>query len=331
MKRCSFVIAGALLTSPLFAQPAVRTIPITGAMFREMAISPDSKKVYCLGDNTGKFYRTGKVWDLETGKELKWAQPTPVNGGKMAFSPDGSRIAISGYGGPDIGVFMIDKKESVHRFSFDDPSQYLVFFPDGKRLLACNQTSIRCWDLDKDGDKAAYNIAAVVRGGCALSPDGKLIACSNVGAQPPVVLIASAETGEKIRTIAMPEGKKPPTSLAFTPDGKTLAGSGNDFVLFETATGKETARLPGASANWNCLSIAKAARLAAFITGDGRGISVVDLAAVKVVHRVPDDPAATVSDLAFTPDGKHLVALYLGRRVGSASFIRVWDASKLAP
>src|SRR5262249_4626477 len=104
---------------------------------------------------------------------------------------------------------------------------------DGKLLAASDFFGEIClWDLS-----SAKKLRTFMGGrAAALAPDGKSLAA---GGRNEIILWNTA-TGEEIRRLQWPGHQA--WSLAFSPDGKVLAGGstpGGDIRLWDTASGKE--------------------------------------------------------------------------------------------
>jgi WD40 repeat protein len=140
-------------------------------------------------------------WDLESGKELpvlEWQEGAIT---RMAFSPDGRKLAlaIGDYTEERTGRLAIWQIESrkpertLNLTSGREAIECLVFSPDGKYLAAgCSDrldpknTTILCWDttpawtLWKKLDAGRFTWIT----GLAFSADGKVLAASDAGVGP---------------------------------------------------------------------------------------------------------------------------------------------------
>jgi internalin A len=187
----------------------------------------------------------------------------------------------------------------------------------------------------------------------ALSPDGKILA--RAGTSPPFGPVE--KTGQTIDLWDVASGKKLHTlqghtetiiSLAFSPDGKTLASStatlradapNNEMKLWDVATGKERAPLGGHRKNISFLAFSPDGKTLA--TSGAPGPSHL----ARVTHTI-DDPdvvrlwdvatgkekmelgvGASLTSLAFSPDGKTL-AMGVGGLFGEKKkpgSVQLWD------
>ncbi len=182
-----------------------------------------------------------KVLDAAGGEEL-----TTIRAGGygyilgMAFSPDGTRLAV-GVPGQDI-VKVFDTAEGEDRLQLKGHKggvSWVGYHPDGTRLFTFGMDkAIKVWDaatgqelhtfpedLAQNGDKRS----------AALSPDGKLLAAVDY----PHVLVWDLETGAVRRKF---ENLEHTTAVAFSPDGRQLATShleGTTVRTWDLATGKK--------------------------------------------------------------------------------------------
>ncbi|MGB7540135.1 MAG: hypothetical protein WBM17_16460 [Anaerolineales bacterium] len=197
----------------------------------EAAFSPDGRQAAYVADNPGQDFR-GYVIDVAT-KSRVTALAGTGTAYSLAFSPDGTRLALGGLGVYPNGVIWI-YDTADWRLITELPVNGqnvldLVFSPDGKRLYSAGTDGrIRIWDA------AAGTLLTNFQKGrqanrIALSPEGSFLAsifCSTsdaFGCAKGGVNIWNTADGKILKTF-----EDIASAVAFSPDGALLA-SGGDF------------------------------------------------------------------------------------------------------
>jgi WD40 repeat protein/serine/threonine protein kinase len=188
-----------------------------------------------------------KVWDAQTGQELRTFQVSTGYVSSVAFSPDGKRLASCGSYGKGGEVKVWDAQTGQVLLALQGGGEAVAFSPDGKRLASGSKV----WDAQTGQELLTFQGGS---GGLAFSPDGKHLASCSVrigggGGTRGEVKVFDAQTGQKLLSL---QGGGP--NVAFSPDGKRLAsGSGNTFgpmpgvmKMWDAQTGLELLSLKGA-------------------------------------------------------------------------------------
>jgi len=248
----------------------VRRLELPRSIINALAFAPDGKTLVS-GQADGltaadeEFARAGgkpegppspavRLWEVATGKERQtfW-EPAPAVR-SLAFSPDG-KVLATGCDDKTIRLWQMANGRQLHRLDAGarpgrDPDQLrqlgttvrVLFSPDGKTLLsACEDRTMLVWDaltgkLVRQLPDRGYPVSL------ALSPDGKQFAVGGSSGRTMVSLLQTA-TGEPVSTTVGHLGGV--HSLAFAPDGKTLATAAWDIHLWDAPTGKHRRRLDG--------------------------------------------------------------------------------------
>jgi WD40 repeat protein len=263
----------------------------TGKVIR-LLFSPDGRWIATVHYHTRsgpQRQEVGEVWlwDGETGEQkfLLQQDPGPLPSAvRIAFTPDGQRIALTSTGPSENSV---------------GPSVHIFDVATGKRGV-----TFRINELN--------DIAAL-----AFSRNGDAIAVLSEGA--PTVFIYDVATGKRRRTL---EGHKSPVcDIAFSPDGKRLAsGDGSGTVkVWDLATGKEESwtrieptRIGGGEVWERITALAfspDGQRLA--VCGRGSGLLRMwnlDTGKVDKLESVPRNDRSAPC-FAFSPDGQRLCAV----------------------
>ena len=214
----------------------VRALGWTGGS--SAVFSPDGRSVATAGFHMDKLVG---IYDVRTGKRRKTlAGHTEWEADACAFSPDGKLLASTGV---DKQILVWDIATGVlrHRLA-DQPFRVaaLAFSPDSGTLACGGDKTVRLWDM-ADG-RLRRTLAGHRNWVCtiAFSPDGTTIASGSCHNWPRPVWKGSeacewrlwdAASGDLKRAVT---GSGPLVSLAFAPDGKSLAcGIGAEVRLYD--------------------------------------------------------------------------------------------------
>jgi RNA polymerase sigma factor (sigma-70 family) len=244
------------------------------------------------------------LWDATTGKELRTFVGHSGEVLALAFGPGGKHVA-SGSADRTVRLWATATGKEVQRYTgLEKPVRFVAVSPDGKIVAASAAQEIRLWDAESG--KLLHKLAG--DGELAFSADGKLLAgaCSD-GA----VRLWNPATGELVRQWQANRGSDKAsglTSVAFAPDGKTLATAGrldHAIRLWEVATGKEVRPIPGHTGGVRSMHFAADGKTLFSLGADSR-IVAWDLSARQDPKQLLTDPASEWlwTPLAVRPDGK---------------------------
>lgn len=222
------------------------TIPMAGLV----AFSPDGKSL-AIGNSNG----TLKLWETETGQEMRELEGhlTLISG--LSFSPNGKFLASSSI---DMRVKIWDVTSGsllgVIK-EFDGPVNDVVFSLDGEKLATVDQDGlVRIWDVTSvfgrsPGESNLLEITETVfikhisdkAHDVAFSPDGKRIAVfiPSVG-----IIVWELDSGKQV--LEIPEGTDFTSGIAFSPNGEFLASGSGDLgtAVWDPETGEQMMFFP---------------------------------------------------------------------------------------
>lgn len=162
---------------------------------------------------------------LSPNTPVSYAQP-PVTT-SLAFSPDGSTLAVSGY--REILLIPAEKTSPSKRLAgLSERIQSIEFSPDGKTLLAAGGTparfgEVQVWDLSSAKLLRSMMVTGDTVFGASLSPDAKQVV---VGCTDNTVRIFDVASGKELHKAGAHENWV--LGTVYSTDGKRIVSVGRD-------------------------------------------------------------------------------------------------------
>jgi WD40 repeat protein len=274
---------------------------------RCLAFSRDSRLLASGGDYPDT---TVRIWEVQGAQPRVTLPSFRVRVTSLAFSPDGTRLAVAAGGRVHLHDPATGKGVQWLNFPSALVIYGLAYSPDGHRLaVACRNRQLvvydfrTMWSTIYRGHSSGVTCVAFSRDGARLvsgsdvgevhvrdahaHPDGRAfsapvvvhrLAFSPKGAQfawagANGLGLVDAATGKQVR--ALPPERSAPDGLAFSPDGRRLAALWPDrrITVWEPATDREPLRLRGAARAGKDEGVARP-QLA--FSGDGKEVLLGD-------------------------------------------------------
>jgi len=194
-------------------QEASLSLAEKSALITSIAFSPDGKLLVGQVRAAKGGAHSLKFWDATSLKELGSIDADPGDFfHEMTFSPDGLMLAVGNQQAPQSKLFLVDVSAKRLKATIVLGDKGLVrkpaFSPDGRRLAAISQH--------------LPNLRPFPELRAEESPQGR-------------VHLIDPTSGQMRETLVLPQGF--PGSACFSPDGKTLATTGQGELLLWDVTG----------------------------------------------------------------------------------------------
>ncbi len=272
--------------------------------------SPDGKRIISGGRD-----QTVKIWDAESGQELRTLKGHENWVVSVAISPDGQRI-ISGSWDETVKIWDAESGEELRTLrGHEGQVNSVAISPDGQRVISGgDDMTIRIWDAESG------EVVRTLRGhedkvfSVAIRPDGQRIIS---GSQDQTIKIWDAESGEEVRTL---RGHKSwVMTVAISPDGERIVSGDGDnctIKIWDAESGEEVRTLRGHK-SW-VLSVTFSPDGQRIVSSGDDTVKIWD-AELDKERRILKGHKSGVTSVAFSPDGKRIISGALDKT------IKIWD------
>lgn len=274
----------------------------------------------------GRFVLTGsqeaRLWEVDTGRELRRFEGHLYGVRSVAFSPDGRQVLTGG----DSTARIWDTATGLELRRFEGHTSDVraaAFSPNGRYVVTASvDGTARLWDTATGNELRRFQARDEVTypAAVAFSPDGRFIVTGSGslvyarGDRTP--RLWEVETGREVRSFAGHAGDV--TAVAFSPDGRQVLSGSTDRTIriWEAATGTEIRRLGNDSLLLRANFSPDGTRI---LTGGRDGSLILwDVASGRELRRLEGHPRA-ITSLVYSRQGNYALT---GGEDGSA---RLWD------
>ena len=220
-----------------------------GSDTEAVGLSPDGKTL-ATKDDEFLYFR-----DAATGKELRKLKYLSDSGGGrsgtdwLTFTPDGKQAAVT-LMGDEVQLIDVEAAKVTKTFAPGGAASACVFSPDGKLMATGGYEKVegvyyaRLWEVGTGKELRRFPAARFptgngVKRSLAFSPDGATLAGGGWGDAR--LHLWEAATGKELKVF--PKIGEDIVSVAFAPDGKTVAAAADNIYLYDPVTGKERLRI----------------------------------------------------------------------------------------
>jgi WD40 repeat protein len=272
-----------------------------------------------------------RLWEVSTGRELRPLSVDCPGIYHVVFSPSSDRLVAVGRNSI---IFILDSITGnvLHRLvGHCNVIHGVALSRDGQTLASIEagrpggdpEDYVRLWSVASGKLLQRLGHQSFIQA-IAFGADGMLAAFDNDG-----IHLWDSQSGKQLRHFSGP----PPSStgslsLAFSPDGKTLAcGDGDGVISFwDVETGTLARPMPRHQMGVNSVAVSPDGRTVATASSD-RSIGLWDVASAKQLQTLSHKDS--VQSVAFSPDGKHLAsASYDDGAAAVVDTIALWDPAK---
>jgi WD40 repeat protein len=255
---------------------------------------------------SGSYDGTMRLWNTETGREIRQFEQDLGWVLGVAYSPDG-RQAVAAYDEAQVLILWdLETGQEIRRFNgHTDFILTVAYSPDGKYLAAGgSDNAVLVWDV-QTGEIVHQMRHADAVNTVTFSPDGRYLAS---GSDDETIILWDVETGEQLRIF---EGHSTPViSLDFSTDSQLLF-SGGDYPngtprLWDVETGEQLGAFRGHTDIVTSVALSPDGRYGLSASGDTT-IRLWNLATGEEIQRYVGHEGMVYS-VAFSPDNRKILS-----------------------
>jgi WD40 repeat protein len=278
-----------------------------------ISVTPDGRHAIS-GSSDGTF----KVWDMESGVEIRSIKVDTEKVTAISVTPDG-RHAISGSWDGTIKVWDMESGVEIRTIKVDTEGVTAISVtPDGRHAIsASHDNTLKIWDMESGSEIRTLKGHTDTVWTVAVTPDGRRAIS---GSSDNTIKVWDMESGVEIRTLQEYKGKV--LAVFVTPDGRHAISTLFESMLnvWDMESGVEIRTMKGYTVRVNAVSV----------TPDGkRAISAIDDNTLKIWDmesgfeiRTIRGHTGSVSAVSVTPDGRRAIS------ASGDKMLKVWDIER---
>ncbi|WP_268767895.1 DUF4062 domain-containing protein [Methanosarcina sp. 1.H.T.1A.1] len=277
------------------------------------SFSPDGKIIVSASHDL-----TLRIWDTETGEEIKVLRGHARNVNDCRFSPNG-KIIVSASDDLTLRIWDAETGEEIKVLrGHTDSVNACSFSPDGKKIVsASSDLTLRIWDAKTGTEIKVLNGHTAAVRACCFSPDGKrIVSAAPWGEKAGESLrIWDAETGEEVKVLN--GHTESVNACCFSPDGKRIVSPEyKSLRIWDAHTGEEIMVLKHTTSMNDCSFSPDGKRIISASYDYTLRIWDAQTGEEIIVLKHTD----YLRDCSFSPDGKKIVS------ASKDKTLQIWDA-----
>jgi WD40 repeat protein/transcriptional regulator with XRE-family HTH domain len=258
---------------------------------------------------------SAKLWDIETGQELRQFSSYDDFLTSVAFSPDGKTIVTTS---PDktARLWDVESGDEIRRFRGHTAGVWSVAFsPDGKYIVTGSRDqTARLWNVQTGLEVRQFSGHDHWVNAVAISPDGRFLLTGSANK----TILWDIRTGEELQQFNGQTASI--TSVAFSPDGQYLISGSMDGSAWLWDLNQISGEHPPLEHGYSVYSVAFSPGGQRVVTGGaGNNARLWDINTGRMLSRF-NIPVDWIISVAFSPDSQSIVT---GSSDGSAWILDV--------